>query len=73
VLCLIEARSVSSRSAGSASGLYFTAGEIGGVLGSVTIGALYDASGGFDAGLYLLTAVCLTLLVLLHRLRRVVV
>ena len=71
MLCLIEARSVSSRSTGSASGLYFTAGEMGGVLGSVTIGALYDASGGFDAGLYLLTAVCLALLVLLERLRRV--
>jgi cyanate permease len=73
LLCLIDSRSVSSRSTGSASGLYFTAGEMGGVLGSVSIGVLYDATGGFDAGLYLVTAVCLALLVLLASLRRVVV
>jgi MFS transporter, CP family, cyanate transporter len=70
MLCLMEARSVSSRFTGSASGLYFTAGELGGVLGSVTLGALYDATGGFQAGLYVLTAVCLMLLALLTRLRR---
>lgn len=72
MLCLLEARNVSSRFAGSAGGLFFTVGEIGGVLGSVTLGAMYDATGGFDAGLFTLTAVCLAELLLLYRLRRVV-
>jgi cyanate permease len=71
MLCLLEARNVSSRFAGSAGGLYFTVGEIGGVLGSVTLGAMYDATGGFAAGLFTLTAVCLLQLLLLQRLRRV--
>jgi len=71
MLCLLEARNVNSRFAGSAGGLYFTVGEMGGVLGSVTLGAMYDATGGFDAGLYTLTAVCLMQLLLLQRLRRV--
>ncbi len=71
MLCLLEARNVSSRFAGSAGGLYFTVGEIGGVLGSVTLGAMYDATGGFDAGLFTLTAVCLIQLLLLQRLQRV--
>lgn len=69
MLCLLEARNVNSRFAGSAGGLYFTVGEIGGVLGSVTLGALHDATGGFAAGLFTLTAVCLMQLLLLQRLR----
>ena len=69
MLCLLEARNVNSRFAGSAGGLYFTVGEIGGVLGSVTLGAMYDATGGFAAGLFMLTAVCLMQLYLLQRLR----
>jgi MFS transporter, CP family, cyanate transporter len=69
MLCLLEARNVNSRFAGSAGGLYFTVGEIGGVLGSVTLGALYDATGSFAAGLFTLTVVCLMQLFLLQRLR----
>lgn len=71
MLCLMETRNVSARYTGSASGLFFTAGEMGGVLGSVTIGVLHDATGDFDAGLYLLSAICVVLLALLGRLRRV--
>jgi CP family cyanate transporter-like MFS transporter len=70
MLCLMESRSVSSRFTGAAGGLFFTAGEIGGMLGSVTMGAMYDASGGFEAGLFLLTAICLALLALVLMLRR---
>ena len=40
-----------------ASGFFFSAAEIGGVLGPVTLGLLYDATGNFDTGLYFLTAV----------------
>ncbi|MFM9969119.1 MAG: CynX/NimT family MFS transporter [Burkholderiales bacterium] len=70
MLCLLEARNVSSRFAGSAGGLFFTVGEMGGVLGSVTLGAMYDATGGFAAGLFTLTIICLAQLLLLQRLRR---
>jgi len=70
VLCLMEARDVGNRHAGSASGLFFSAGEIGGVLGPLTIGILYDATGGFAVSLYLLTGICAILLLLLGRLRR---
>jgi MFS transporter, CP family, cyanate transporter len=69
MLCLLEAKNVNSRYAGSAGGLYFTVGEMGGVLGSVMLGALYDATGGFAAGLFMLTSVCLMQLFLLQRLR----
>ena len=49
--------------------MYFTAGEIGGVLGPLTIGTLYDATGGFTVALYFLAALCAWQLGLLSRLR----
>lgn len=70
VLLLMETREVGARHTGSASGLFFSAGEIGGVLGPLTIGVLYDATGGFAMALYLLTAICAVLLLLLGLLRR---
>jgi nitrate/nitrite transporter NarK len=54
---------------GAAGGMYFTAGEIGGVLGPLTIGTLYDVTGGFSAALYVLAALCAWQLGLLARLR----
>jgi MFS-type transporter involved in bile tolerance (Atg22 family) len=54
---------------GAAGGMYFTAGEIGGVLGPLTIGTLADLSGGFAAGLYFLAALCAWQLALLTRLK----
>lgn len=71
VLCLMESRDVGSRYTGSASGLFFTAGEVGAVLGPLALGSLHDLTGGFAAGLYLLTAICIILLWLLGKLRRV--
>lgn len=73
VLTLLELRSVGPRNAGAASGLFFSAAEVGGVLGPVAIGVLYDATGGFDAGLNLLCAVAAALValgLLLRRLQR---
>ena len=73
VLMLLELRSVGARNAGAASGLFFSAAEVGGVLGPVAIGVLYDATGGFDAGLNLLCAVAAALVglgLLLRRLQR---
>ena len=49
--------------------MYFTAGEIGGVLGPLTIGTLYDTTGGFAAALYFLAALCAWQLLLLSRLK----
>lgn len=65
LLILMETREVGLRHLGAAAGLFFSAAEIGGVLGPLTIGALHDLTGDFTAGLGLLTAVCAALLVLL--------
>jgi cyanate permease len=65
VLVLMETREVGTSRFGAAGGLFFSAAEIGGVLGPLTVGVLYDLTGGFAASLSLLTAVCLVLLALL--------
>lgn len=70
LLVLMELREVDSRRMGAAGGMYFTAGEIGGVLGPLTIGTLADLTGGFAAGLYFLAGLCAMQLFLLSRLRR---
>ena len=57
ILTLVELPAIGERYAGLASGFFFSAAEIGGVLGPVTLGLLYDATGNFDTGLYFLTAV----------------
>ena len=70
ILLLMETGAVGARRMGAAGGLYFSAGEVGGVLGPLTVGALADATGGFTAALYLLSGVCVAVLALLVRLRR---
>ena len=70
ILVLMETPDVGPRHMGAAGGLFFSAAEIGGVLGPLTIGFLFDLAGGFAAGLYLLTAVSAALMVLLWALRR---
>ncbi|MDP6830401.1 MAG: MFS transporter [Alphaproteobacteria bacterium] len=70
MLSLVETRGVGSRHAGAAGGLFFSAAEIGGVLGPLTLGALSDLTGGFAAGLYLLSGICCLLLLLQARLAR---
>lgn len=57
ILTLVELPGLDSRAAGTASGLFFTAAEVGGVLGPLGLGLLYDVTGGFDAGLFALTGV----------------
>ncbi len=51
VLTLIELPGVGERRAGTASGLFFSAAQVGGVLGPIGLGALYDVSQGFALGL----------------------
>ena len=71
VLALMETREVGAGRFGAAGGLFFSAAEIGGVLGPLTVGALHDVTGGFTASLGLLTAVCVALLASLWPLREV--
>ena len=54
ILTLMELPAVSERHAGTASGLFFSAAEVGGVLGPLGLGLMYDLTGGFQAGLYAL-------------------
>ena len=72
VLTLVELPEVGDRRAGAATGLFFSAAEVGGLLGPLGMGVLYDASGGFHSSLIALTAVACLLLVGSFGLRRVV-
>lgn len=61
MLTLLRSRSIGPVLMGAAGGLFFTAGEIGGVLGPPLTGALADATGGFGTGLIVLAATSATL------------
>ncbi len=62
ILVLMEAPQVGSKNMGVAGGLFFTAAELGGVLGPVSIGAIADKFGGFDAALWMLTVICVVMI-----------
>ncbi len=64
LMVLMDAREIGPRLMGAAGGLFFTAAEIGGVLGPLTVGWMADLSGGFGAALWMLFGVCLALTVL---------
>lgn len=51
ILILVELPGIDARSAGTATGLFFATAEVGGMLGPLGIGILYDATHGFAAGL----------------------
>lgn len=57
ILTLVELPAIGERYAGVASGFFFSAAEVGGVLGPVTMGLFFDYTGGFTASLYFLTVV----------------
>jgi len=69
LLILMDTDQGSASRVGAASGLYFAAGEIGGVLGPLSVGAAADLTGGFGGALFMLTGVCVILMGLLARLR----
>jgi CP family cyanate transporter-like MFS transporter len=54
---LMDMPEVGSEKMGAAGGLYFSFGEIGGVLGPVIIGYLRDVTGSFYTGLTVITVV----------------
>jgi cyanate permease len=65
MLMLMDTRQIGSQRLGAAGGLFFSAAEIGGMLGPLTVGLVFDLTGGFRSALYLLTGVCAALLGLL--------
>ncbi len=70
MLILLDVPEVGSRRTGLAGGLFFSAAEVGGSLGPMTIGALAQWSGGFATSLGMLTGVSVVLMALLLALRR---
>lgn len=70
ILVLVETPGIGDRHAGTASGLFFSAAEIGGAGGPIVLGMLYDATGGFTAGLWLLSAIAALLVLGTWRLDR---
>ncbi|MGD9602364.1 MAG: CynX/NimT family MFS transporter [Gammaproteobacteria bacterium] len=70
VLTLVELPQVGTRHAGLATGLFFGAGEIGGMAGPWLLGALYDLTGGFTVGLACFSGLSLALIAGARRLRR---
>ena len=55
ILTLVELPEIGERYAGVASGIFFSAAEVGGVLGPLLLGILYTPGAGFSTGLWLLT------------------
>jgi len=70
ILTLVELPGIRPEQAGTASGLFFSAAEVGGVLGPLGLGLIYDVTHGFNAGLYALTAVSTLMLLGTMRLSR---
>ncbi len=69
MLLLMESRRINSDNMGAAGGLFFTAAQVGGVLGPVLFGVLVDATGDYRYPLWSLAAVCLVMAVWVRRLR----
>lgn len=69
ILTLVELPGIGQQRAGTAGGLFFSAAEVGGLLGPLSIGILYDQTGGFSAGLVLFTVVALGLAIATRRLQ----
>ncbi len=70
ILTLVEWPGIGDSRAGAASGLFFSAAEVGGMLGPLGLGIIYDLSAGFNAGLYFLAATAALLTLGSSRLKR---
>jgi cyanate permease len=70
ILLLMETPGMPKARLGLAGGLFFTAAEIGGVLGPLTIGVLSDLTDGFTVPLMAVTGACLVLIMLIGALGR---
>lgn len=70
MLTLVEMPGVGERNVGTATGMVFTAAEMGGASGPILLGLVHDVTGGFGTGLALLTVVTGLLFVAALSLRR---
>ncbi|MEM1230169.1 MAG: MFS transporter [Pseudomonadota bacterium] len=70
MLTLVELPSIGARNAGTASGLFFAAAEVGGAFGPFLMGLLFDMTGTFAPGLYLLAGTGCALLLGVRLLQR---
>ena len=70
LLFLMDNRNSGSRM-GAASGLFFSVGEVGGVLGPMSVGAVAHWTGDFDASLFMMIGIAALLVLVLLRLRAV--
>jgi len=71
ILTLMDHKSIPPERIGAVSGLYFSAAEIGGALGPMSMGAVAEATGSFDGSLFLLTGLSAAMLILLLRFRAI--
>jgi cyanate permease len=60
---LMDLREVGAGAMGAAAGIYFAVGEVGGFAGPSVMGILKDWTGGFTAGLLMLTTITVVMLV----------
>jgi cyanate permease len=60
---LMDMREVGAETMGVATGMYFAVGEVGGFSGPALMGLLKDSSGGFTAGLMMLVAITMLMLI----------
>lgn len=70
ILVLVELPTIPKERIGLASGAFFAAGEIGGVLGPLTYGVLRDATGDFNASLASSTVMAALMIALALLLKR---
>jgi cyanate permease len=70
VLTLVELPGIEEKNVGVATGLFFSAAEVGGVLGPMSLGLLYDWTNGFNTGLFMLTGVAMMIFLGTLRLKR---
>ena len=69
ILTLVETKGVGEERAGVASGLFFSAAEIGGAGGPILLGLVYDTTHSFDLSLWILAGVAAFLLLGTARLK----
>ncbi len=62
ILTLVELPGIGEQRVGVASGLFFSAAEVGGVLGPLGIGIVYEVSGTFSPALFTLSGISLLML-----------
>ena len=70
IMVLVDTKGIEAHSVGLASGLFFSAAEIGGVLGPLTVGIVADLTGGFTVALDMMSLICVALIGMLVLLRR---